>query len=150
MTDLVEVGAAVVAAMHAGAGALGAWRWYEVRPSATFWIVLRAAQAAAVAFAALVGGLAAAGRTADDGLFYVYALLPVAVAAIAEQLRVASAETVLEARGLSSAQDVGRLPEDRQRSVVLAIVRREIGVMALAALVVAFLAVRAWGTAGGI
>jgi len=48
---------------------------------------------------------------------------------------------------LEDAQAVGRLDERGQRSVVLAIVRREIGVMALAALVVAFLALRAYGTA---
>ena len=35
------------------------------------------------------------------------------------------------------------LPEDRQRSVVVSILRREMGVMTLAAVVVCFLAVRA-------
>ena len=54
---------------------------------------------------------------------------------------------MLDARDLPDAQAVGELDEDRQRSVVLAIVRREIGVMTAAALVVAFLALRAWGTA---
>ena len=55
---------------------------------------------------------------------------------VAEQLRIAAAETVLAARGHESARAVGRLPEAEQRSVVLAIVRRELGVMALAALVI--------------
>ena len=50
---------------------------------------------------------------------------------------------MLENRDLPDAQAVGALPESEQRSVVLAVVRREIGVMALAALVVAFLALRA-------
>jgi hypothetical protein len=54
---------------------------------------------------------------------------------------------VLDARGLEDAQAVGRLDEDGQRSVVLAILRREMGVMTLAAVVVVFLALRAWGTA---
>jgi hypothetical protein len=44
---------------------------------------------------------------------------------------------------------VGRLPEEQQRRVVIEIVRREIGVMALSALVVVFLALRAAGTAHG-
>jgi hypothetical protein len=48
-------------------------------------------------------------------------------------------------RGLEDAAAVGRLDEDGQRSVVLAIVRREIGVMAASALVVALLGVRAAG-----
>src|ERR671924_254311 len=67
---------------------------------------------------------------------------PVAVGLVAEQFRAASAQTVLDARELEDAQAVGRLDEDGQRSVVLAILRREMGVMALAALVVAFLALR--------
>jgi hypothetical protein len=50
---------------------------------------------------------------------------------------------VLEHRGLPDAQAVGALPEPEQRSVVLAIVRREVGVIALAAGVVALLSLRA-------
>ena len=52
-----------------------------------------------------------------------------------------------DARPARTPQAVGELAEADQRSVVLAIVRREMGVMAAAALVVAFLALRAWGTA---
>ena len=62
---------------------------------------------------------------------------------VAEQLRITSAESVLAARGLESAQDMRALDEDAQRSIVRAIVRREIGVMALAALVILGLALRA-------
>ena len=87
--------------------------------------------------------LFAAGYRPADELFWLYALLPVAIGFIAEQLRIASAEQVLENRELPDAQAVGALPESEQRSVVLAVVRREIGVMALAAVVVAFLALRA-------
>jgi hypothetical protein len=54
---------------------------------------------------------------------------------------------VLDARDLEDAQAVGELDEAGQRSVVLAIVRREMGVMAASAVVLAFLAARAWGTA---
>ena len=93
--------------------------------------------------AAVAGVLFAAGYEPADDLYWLYALLPVAIGLIAEQLRIASAEQVLENRELPDAQAVGALPEAEQRSVVLAIVRREIGVMALAALVVAFLALRA-------
>jgi hypothetical protein len=54
---------------------------------------------------------------------------------------------VLDDAGLENAQAVGELDESGQRSVVLAIVRREMGVMTASAFVVAFLALRAWGTA---
>jgi hypothetical protein len=92
------------------------------------------------------GVLAASGFEPDDGLFWLYALLPVGVFFVAEQLRVASAEAVLEARGLPDAQAVGALPEAEQRSVVLQILRRELGVLAAAAAVVAFLALRIFPT----
>ena len=50
---------------------------------------------------------------------------------------------VLDSRGFESAAEVGELPEDEQRAVVVAIVQREIGVMTLAALVIVVLLVRA-------
>jgi hypothetical protein len=128
----------------AAAGLWGAWRWYRVEPSALFWRLLRVSQAL-VALQALQGGLLLLlGRDAD-GLHLLYGILPVAIYFIAEQLRVASAETVLDARGLPDAAAVGRLPEAEQRSVVLSIVRREMGVMTAAALVVVFLGLRAAG-----
>jgi hypothetical protein len=68
---------------------------------------------------------------------------------VAEQLRVISAQTILDRRELADARAVGELPEDEQRSVVAEIMRRELGVMTLSALVVVFLALRAAGTAHG-
>ncbi len=63
---------------------------------------------------------------------------------------IASAQTILDQRGLESAQEVGGLPEAEQQAVVAAIVRREQGIMALSALVVVFLLLRAAETAHGI
>ncbi len=140
---LAEIAAWAVLAANAVAGAFAGWRWWLVSPSQAVWPLLRAGQALAVGQAAVAGGLFALGYEPGDGLYWLYALLPVAIGLIAEQLRIASAEQVLENRGLPDAQAVGTLPEAEQRSVVLAIVRREIGVMALAALVVAVLALRA-------
>ena len=114
-----------------------------MRPSQAVWPLLRAGQVVAGLQALLAGVLFVAGYEPADGLYWLYALLPVAIGVIAEQLRIASAEQVLERRDLPDAQAVGELPEAQQRSVVLSVVRREIGVMALAALVVAFLALRA-------
>jgi hypothetical protein len=110
---------------------------------------LRVAQGSALTLALAVGSLAAAGNYSTDDLFYLYALLPLAIGFVAEQLRIASAQMILDQRGLADAQAVGSLPEREQRAIVLEIVRREIGVMALSALVVVFLALRAAGTAHG-
>ena len=140
---IAEIAAWATLAANAVAGAYAGWRWWQVRPSDAIWPLLRAGQAVAVAQALVAGGLFAAGYEPRDDLYWLYALLPVAIGLIAEQLRIASAEQVLENRALESAQAVGALPEEEQRSVVLAIVRREVGVVALAAGVVAFLALRA-------
>jgi hypothetical protein len=147
MHDVAAVAALVVAATNAVAGVFGAWRWWTVAPSRAFWALTRTGQAAAIGLAVVAGVAAVAGFDPADGLFWLYALLPVAVGFVAEQFRAASAQTVLDARGLADAHAVGRLEETGQRSVVLAILRRELGVMALAAIVVAFLALRAYGTA---
>ena len=77
-------------------------------------------------------------------------MLPVPIGFFAEQFRVLSARTVLDARELEDAAAVGALSEAEQRSVVLAIVRRELGVMAVAAGVSAFLAFRAAGLTAGL
>jgi hypothetical protein len=149
MNGAVVAAAWVAAAINLGAGAYGLLRWWQVEPSRAFWPLLRIGQAAALAFAVLCGVAALLGHRPDSGLFWLYVVLPLAVSFVAEQLRVASAESVLDARDLEDAQAVGRLPEADQRSVVLAIVRREMGVMAASSLAVAFLLVRAAMTAAG-
>ncbi len=154
MTQAVVAAALVVAALNAVAGLLGAWIWYRGDPgdpgqARAFWVMLRVGQGSALTLAIAAGSLAAAGRTASEGLFYLYALLPLAVAFVAEQLRVASAQTILDQHGLEDAAAVGGLPEEEQQVLVRSILRREIGVMALSALVVVFLALRAAGTAHG-
>jgi hypothetical protein len=142
-------GALVLAALNAVAGLLGGWRWYRCQHSRAFWIGLRVGQMAALLYAGAVGVVAAAGYSASDELFYLYALLPLAIGFVAEQLRVASAQTILDRHDLPNAQAVGALPEGEQGQIVASIVRREMGVMALSALVVVFLALRAAGTAHG-
>jgi hypothetical protein len=149
MTPAVVAGALALAALNVLAGVFGAWRWQRCEGSRTFWTLLRTAQLAAVLYAAAIGALAAAGRTSGDHLFYLYALLPLAVSFVAEQLRVASAQTILDQREIADARALGEMPESEQHRVVTLIVRREMGVMALSALVVAFLALRAAATAHG-
>jgi hypothetical protein len=153
MTEAVVACAVAVAALNAISGALGGWLWYvgppNLRGARTFWVLLRIGQGSALTLALAVGSLAVAGNYSSDRLFYLYALLPLAVGLIGEQLRVASAQAVLDQRGLENAQAVGVLPEREQRRIVAQIVHREIGVMAASALVVVFLALRAAGTAHG-
>jgi hypothetical protein len=139
----VVLGVAMVVS-SAVAGLWGAWCWYRVEPSELFWKLLRFSQAV-ILLGALQGGvLLTLGRDVD-GLHLLYGVLPIAVSFIGEQLRIAAAETVLEARGIEGAAAVGELPEAEQRSVVLSIVRREIGVMTACALVAVVLGLRAWG-----
>jgi hypothetical protein len=141
----VVVGVAVIV-LNLVAGTIGAWAWYRVEPAPRFWPLLRAAQAAVVVQVLLGGVLYVTDHRPDGDLHVLYGTLPVAVMWIAEQLRIASAEAVLETRGLENAEAVGGLPEFDQRSVVLQIVRRETGIMAASALVVCALALRAWTT----
>lgn len=146
MTDVAHILAVLVAVSNGLAGIVSGVLWWRVEPRPSAWVLIRAGQALAVAQALGAGVLAASGLDPDDGLYWLYALLPVAVGFVAEQLRLASAQQVLDVRDLEDAQAVGRLPEDQQRSIVLQIVRREMGVMAAAALVTCFLALRALGT----
>jgi hypothetical protein len=149
MSEAVVWGAVALAALSAVPGLLGAWRWYRCEGSRGFWLLLRVAQVGAIVYAVAVGVLAAAGHSSTEELFYLYALLPLAIGFVAEQLRVASAQTILDQRELAGANAVGKLSESEQQEVVAAIVRREMGVMALSALVVVFLALRAAETAHG-
>jgi hypothetical protein len=154
MKAAVVAGALAVCALNALAGLFGAWLWYRggpagSRPANAFWVILRVGQGAALTLAIAVGSLAAAGKYSSEHLFYLYALLPLAVGFVAEQLRVTAAQTILDQRGLADAKAVGGLPEREQHELVASIIRREIGVMALSALVVVFLALRAAQTAHG-
>jgi hypothetical protein len=143
MTSFHSIFGIVVAAAFALVAALGYWFWQRSESSAAFWRGLRAAQVLYLVYLVIAAVRFFAGERPRDDLYWLYALLPLAVSFIAEQLRIASAQTVLDARGLEDAQAVGRLPADEQRAVVRAILRREMGVMAVAAVVIAGLMLRA-------
>ena len=137
MVDVhVIVGIAVLAS-NLVAGAWGGAAWYLHKPSVGFWYALRIAQVSVVAQVAVGGLLLLDGREALDGLHYVYGILPVLLTLIAEGARIAASEHELE--GL----DFDSLPRDRQRAVAVAISRRETGIMAVSALVILGLALRA-------
>jgi hypothetical protein len=146
LKELHIVVGTVALVVNALAGVYGAWRWWRVEPRTVwFWRLLRAGQALVVIEAVLGGVLDLTDRKAP-GIHLLYGLLPLLVALLAEQLRLASAQMVLDARGYESSKAVGELPPDEQESVVVSILRREIGVMSLAALVVVGLLARAAGT----
>jgi hypothetical protein len=137
----IAIGVLAIGVNLAAAG-WGTWCWYRWETSALFWRVLRLGQGLIVLEAAWGGVLLAIGRR-DASLHTIYGLLPIAVSFIGEQLRISAAQMVLDARGLPDAAAVGSLPDADQRAIVRAIVRREIGVMALAAAVIVVLLVRA-------
>jgi hypothetical protein len=139
----IAIGVAMVL-VNLAAGLLGAWQWWRSSPGRLFWPLLRAGQAITV-LAALDGLVLVAMGDDLPELHLVYGLTPLGVAFLAEQLRLASADTVLQARDLPDAQAMRGLPEAEQRAIVHAIVRREMGVMAASAGVVAVLGLRAGG-----
>lgn len=126
------------------AGAWGGVAWLRERPSVGFWYALRVAQVAVAVQVLLGATLLLLGRESPDGLHYVYGLLPLVVSLLAEAIRAGAAER--ELTGL----DFESLPRERRRLIALAIVRRETGIMALSALLIFFLALRAAGTSGGL
>ena len=140
----IVVGVALLV-VNLAAGLYGAYAWWRwVLPTPGFWPLLRTGQAIVALEAALGGILVIAGEDLPR-LHLVYGLTPLAVAFFAEQLRAISAQTELDKRGLQGRADVERLSETDQRLLVEAILRREVGVMAISAPVVAALGVRASG-----
>lgn len=133
-------------ALMAVVAAHGAWAWWRVQSRPGFWRLLRVAQVVLIVQVALGGILVAIGRKPGH-LHILYGLLPLAVSLIAELLRAGSAQMVLDARGYESAQAVGKQPREEQQAVVRAILRREFGLMAIAALVIVVLLLRAAQTA---
>ncbi len=144
--DAAVWGALALAAWSGLAGVFGLVRWHLAKPSREFWIGVRIGQALAVAYAALAGILFLAGSRPASGLYWLYALLPIAIGFVAEQLRLVAADQVLAARDIDDAQQIAGLPEHEQQEIVIAILRREMAILALAAVVVSVLALRAAGT----
>lgn len=146
MSTVAQLLAVAVAAACTVAALVGAFFWWTLRAERLPWVVIRAAQM--VAGAQLVGALVliAAGFDPEDDLYWLYASLPVAVGYFAEQIRISVAQGVLDARDLADGSAVAELPAAEQQAIVGTILRRELGVMVIAAFVCAFLALRALGT----
>jgi hypothetical protein len=137
----VVLGVALIT-VNLAAGLWGLWGWGRSRHAPGFWPLLRVGQGLVVLQAADGAVLLLMGRDLPE-LHLIYGLVPLGVSFIAEQLRLAAADTVLAQRNLEGRADVEALPESEQRGLVNAILRREMGVMAASALVVTALALRA-------
>jgi hypothetical protein len=125
------------------AGGWGAVAWLTERASLFFWYVLRAAQASVVVQVFLGLTLLLFGHEADDPLHYMYGSLPLVVSLFAEGMRAGAAE-----REIPADVDFKALPAAQQRTIALRIVRREMGIMTIAALLIAALAFRAAQVSG--
>jgi len=146
MTAAAQALAIAVAVTSLIAGIAGAVYWWQVRPERLPWLLIRGAQVVAGLQALGALGLAIAGLKPDDQLYWLYAALPAGIGFFAEQIKLVSAQSVLDSRELADGAAVAKLPADQQKSVVTAILRRELGVMTVAAFVCVFLALRAYGT----
>lgn len=132
----------ILIALNAAAGIVGGVAWYRDRPSIPFWYLLRAAQVSVFVQALLGGLLVVTNHEPEEGLHYLYGILPLVVSFIAEGARADAAQREV------GDTDYENLPEADQQALALAIVRREMGIMAVSCGVIFFLALRAAGTSG--
>jgi len=135
------VGCALIA-LNLVAFAVGGIAWLRSRASIPFWYLLRAAQVSVFIQAMLGGLLVLTNHKPDDNLHYLYGILPLVVSFLAEGARAGAAQREL------GDIDFESLPTDHQQFLALAIVRREMGIMAVSCGVIFFLALRAAGTSG--
>ena len=137
----IAVGICLIA-LNAAAGLVGGVSWYRDRPSVSFWYLLRAGQVSVFIQALLGGLLVVTNHEPEEGLHYLYGILPLVVSFIAEGARADAAQREV------GEIDYESLPQADQESLALAIVRREMGIMAVSCGVIFFLALRAAGTSG--
>ena len=128
--------------LNAAAGLVGGIAWYRSRASIPFWYLLRAAQVAVFLQALLGGLLVVTGHEPEQDLHYLYGILPLFVSFIAEGARLDAAQREVGELDLES------LTTEEQENLALAIVRREMGIMAVSCGVIFFLGLRAAGTSG--
>jgi heme A synthase len=137
----IAVGVLLIA-LNATAGIVGGIAWYRNRASIPFWYLLRAAQVSVFIQALLGGLLVMTNHEPKEGLHYLYGILPLVVSFIAEGARADAAHREV------GELDYENLPQADQKALALAIVRREMGIMAVSCGVIFFLALRAAGTSG--
>jgi heme A synthase len=137
----IAVGFCVIA-LNLAAGAIGGYAWFRDRPSVPFWYLLRLAQVSVFIQALLGGLLVVTNHEANGDLHYVYGILPLVISFIAEGARAGAAQRELGEVEFES------LDSETQQATALAIVRREMGIMAVSCGVIFFVAMRAAFTSG--
>jgi heme A synthase len=137
----IAVGILLIA-LNGAAFAVGGIAWLRHQASIPFWYLLRAAQVSVFAQALLGGLLVVTGHEQDEGLHYLYGILPLVVSFIAEGARADAAHREVAEIDYESLTDAEKEP------IALAIVRREMGIMAVSCGVILFLGLRAAGTSG--
>ncbi len=140
MADVHLVVGVSLIALNLLAAAWGGVAWLRDRASIAFWYLLRAAQVSVFVQVMLGALVVVTGHEAADGLHYLYGVLPLPVSLLAEAARTGAAEREI------GELEFETLPADRQRTIALAIVRREMGIMTVSCIVIFFLALRAAGT----
>lgn len=143
MAEIHLVAGVAMMVLNLVAGLWGAAAWAAHRPSVSFWYVLRAAQVSVVVQVLLGAVLLVAGREAVDGWHYMYGTAPLLVNLFAEGMRAGAAQ-----RELPEDVEFETLPSGDQRAIALRIVRREMGVMTAACLLIVAFAVRAAQVSG--
>ncbi|MDA0159365.1 hypothetical protein OM076_03725 [Solirubrobacter ginsenosidimutans] len=144
MSDLHSGLGGLAIGLNVAAALIGLVAWLASRNPRPFWWILRAGQVLIMLEAVTGAALLLDGRDLPR-LHLVYGLTPIAVAFLAEQLKLLATQTLLDKRGMEGGADVAKLPESEQRAFVKAVLRRELGVMATSAFIVATLAARAQG-----
>ena len=145
MTEVHLVVGVAVLVLNLGVGLWGLGAALLNRTPVSFWYFLRAAQASVVLQVLLGALLLVAGHEPKDAIHYMYGTAPLLVNLFAEGMRTGAAQRELP-------EDVAfeGLPADEQRTIALRIVRREMLIMSLAALLVAAFALRAAQVSGAL
>jgi heme A synthase len=137
----IAVGVCLIV-LNLAAGLVGGIGWFRKRPSVAFWYLLRGAQVSVFVQALLGAILVVTGHEPKEQLHYLYGVLPLVVSFIAEGARLGAAEREL------GDVDPESLPESEREAVVIAVLRREMGIMTVCCWVIFFLALRAATTSG--
>ena len=132
-----------VLALNALAAAWGGAAYLRREPSVWFWYLLRAAQVAVVVQVTTGFVLYAGGDRAPDGLHLAYGISPLLVTLVSEGMRVGVAQ-----RELEEVEEIDTLERREQVALARRVVLRETGVMAIGALLIVTLSLRAASSGG--
>jgi len=142
MTSAYELICAAAAAGCLAAGITGAFAFRSGFAHPRAWFAIRVAQGLVLVTAAFGAVLMAGVGESGHGLQYGYSLMAAAVSFAAEQLRLASAATVLSQMDIDGSAGVAALPEQDQNQVARRIALRELGVETVALFVCVALLLR--------